>query len=104
MLLIAAGTAADLTEAEQKRLVDRLATEPEDLEALYRFLREFDNAARIGQEAVSRSEGLGPVARERALTEMATTLNIRGDLVGSVNAFERMLPVARENAQRVRAA
>ncbi len=71
-----------------------------DMEGLYRFLREFDTAALIGREAVSRSNGLGPVPRERALTEMATTLNIMGDLVGSVDAFERMLPVARENAQR----
>src|SRR5262249_30025859 len=64
-----------------------------DVEELYRALRDFDAATRIGREAVTRSESLGPVARERALTEMAASLNFTGDLLGSAEAFERMLPV-----------
>jgi tetratricopeptide (TPR) repeat protein/tRNA A-37 threonylcarbamoyl transferase component Bud32 len=88
---------AKLLDLSQQEALNKLLC---DTEELYRFLRDFDAAARIGREAMARSDGLGPVARERTATEMATTLNIMGDLVGSVAAFERMLPVARENARR----
>jgi tetratricopeptide (TPR) repeat protein len=71
-----------------------------DTGEIYRFLREFDAALRLEQEAEARSAGLSAVVREHALAETAATLNRTGDLLGSVRALERTLAVSRENAAR----
>ncbi len=70
-----------------------------DAQLMRRSLREYDLAKRLGQEAEARSAGLSPNLRRRALNELAITYGYQGDLLGSVEALERMLPDAREAAK-----
>jgi serine/threonine protein kinase/tetratricopeptide (TPR) repeat protein len=81
--------------SQRVALVDLLC----NAEGMRRSLREYGAAAKLGREAEARSAGLPPNAQRRALNELAITLGYSGDLLGSVSAFERMLPIARETAK-----
>ncbi len=70
-----------------------------DLELTYRSLKQYDNAGRVGREAIARSGGLDAISRGRAAGELGITLSLRGDLAGSEKALEQLLAVSRENAQ-----
>lgn len=84
-----------LTSAQTGVLVTLLC----DAEAVYRYLREYDNAARIGREAVARSAGLAASAQLRPLSEMARSIELLGDLNDSLSAQQQVLRAAREYAQ-----
>ena len=83
-------------DGKQRELLVRMLC---DGEVLYRFLRDLDHAVSLGREAEKRSEGLNATARESALAEMASTLNLAGDLEGAEAEFARLIPIAREHAQ-----
>jgi len=68
--------------------------------AMRRSLLEFNAAIRLGREAIERSAGLPWSIQRDALNEMASTLGRAGDLPGSVQARERIVPLVREAAQR----
>ncbi len=62
------------------------------------FLRDTENALRFVREADTSSEGLPPLLRAKTLSVLASILNQRGDLAGSLRVLERLLPVTREQA------
>ena len=71
-----------------------------DASVTYRFLRDYPTALERAREAVGISAGLPHVARERALGEVAATLNQTGDLDGSLTTLDQTLAIARDNARR----
>jgi len=70
-----------------------------DAEGIRRGLRQYPEAVQLGQEAERRSAGLPANARRRALNELAITFGYMGNLLGSANSFEKMVPIARETAK-----
>ncbi|SPE40461.1 putative Serine/threonine protein kinase with TPR repeats [Candidatus Sulfopaludibacter sp. SbA3] len=69
-------------------------------ETMDRYLKDFAVAKRLGQEAIDRSTSLSLNYRGGALGEMANTLGISGDLAGSLDVFQRLVPLYREAVQR----
>src|SRR5262249_42714447 len=69
-----------------------------DAESLHFNLFEWDAAVRLGQEAVRRSAGLPANVQRMALNQWSSALGRAGDLVGSLNARQRTLPLMREAA------
>jgi len=70
-----------------------------DAELMRRDQLQYPEAVQLGQEAERRSVGLPANARRRAINELAITFGEIGDLAGSANSFEKMVPIARETAR-----
>jgi len=70
-----------------------------DAEGFYWVIGRYDDAVRVGREAIARSDGLSSFMRGRPLGEMSITLSMSGDLAGSLEYVERLLPISRENAR-----
>jgi serine/threonine protein kinase len=85
-----------LTPTQREAFVNLLL----NAQVLHFNLSEFDHAVRLGREAVDSSAGLRDLARRKALNQWSTALGRSGDLVGSLNARERTLPIMREEAKR----